>query len=66
MSQFDALSELWFAAVNAVDGAEDEGDRVYFGSTNDLDWLSEVIEKWRHEPELEDVYAKADAEMSDG
>lgn len=30
---------------NIIDGLEDEGDRVYFGSTNDADLLREINEE---------------------
>ena len=36
------LIRLREALNNIADGAEDEGDRVYFGSTNDADWLKEI------------------------
>ena len=36
------LIRLREALNNIALGAEDEGDRVYFGSTNDADWLKEI------------------------
>jgi len=36
------LIRLREALNNIAKGAEDEGDRVYFGSTNDADWLKEI------------------------
>lgn len=35
----------WLSALrNIADGIEDEGDRTYFGSTNDADELKAVVE----------------------
>lgn len=36
------LIRLREALNNIARGVEDEGDRVYFGSTNDADWLKET------------------------
>lgn len=58
------LRELWFAAEHAVDAAEDEGDRIYFGSMNDYERLKEVIETWRRDETLAPVYAAVDAEQA--
>lgn len=46
IAELEGLVDLYGAAITDVaDGAEDEGDRAYFGSTNDLDRLKELREQ---------------------
>ena len=62
----EVLGKLYTAAMIAADGAADEGDRAYFGSTNDLDLLREACEAYR---EMEHTKYRARAaikEMGDG
>lgn len=39
------LCKLRDTLIHVSDGIEDEGDRAYFGSTNDADELKEIIKK---------------------
>lgn len=44
------LIKLSSTIMNVTDAVEDEGDRAYFGSTNDVEALKEVaaeIDDWR-------------------
>lgn len=42
----DLFHSMGTAISSGVDAAEDEGDRAYFGSTNDLDMLKEVAKAY--------------------
>ncbi len=42
----DFLERLANAITDIVDGLEDEGDRVYLGSTNDADTLRDLRREW--------------------
>jgi hypothetical protein len=46
-SKTDLLHTLGSAASICVDHAEDEGDRVYFGSTNHMDQLREAAHAYQ-------------------
>ena len=41
----ELLLRLRSTLVNVRAGLTDEGDRVYFGSTNDVDQLKEIIDE---------------------